>query len=342
MEENFTRYTPAGGILELKEAVAAKFKRDNDLDYAPEQIVINCGGKHTLYNLGQVLFQEGDEVIIPAPYWVSYPPIVLLTGAQPVIVVTREVNDFKMTAEELKSAVTPRTRAVILNSPSNPTGSVYSREELEALGRVVLEHDLAVITDDIYEKVIYDGRKFCNVANLSPELKERTIIAHGLAKTYAMTGWRIGFMAGPKEVAAAVTKVQSQSTSNPCSIAQKAGLAALNGPEDSVAVMLSAFDERRKYVVAALNGMEGVKCFMPGGSFYVFPNVAAYYGKKAGDKTISGSSDLCDYLLDEGRIAVVPGAAFGEDACVRLSYAVSLEENKKGLNRMAEALAKLS
>ena len=342
IQENFTRYTPAGGIPELKNAVVEKFARDNGLEYKPEQIVINCGGKHTLYNLAQVLFQAGDEVVIPSPYWVSYPPIVVLAGAQPVIVKTTEAGEFKMTPEDLSAAITPRTRAIILNSPSNPTGSVYSREELEKLGEVVLKHDLTVITDDIYEKIIYDGRVFCNMANLGPELKERTIIAHGLAKTYSMTGWRIGITVAPANVASAVTKLQSQSTSNPCSIAQKAALAALEGPDDSITEMVAAFLERRDYLVNALNAIDGVTCFNPGGSFYVFPNVSAYFGKRWQDREIRGSSALADYLLEECGVALVPGDGFGEDACVRLSYAISLEDNKKGLERIAGGLAALA
>ncbi|MEW5722893.1 MAG: pyridoxal phosphate-dependent aminotransferase [Thermodesulfobacteriota bacterium] len=341
IEENFTRYTPVEGIPALKEAIAAKFRRDNGLDYTLEEIAVSCGGKHTLYNLAQVLFDHGDEVIVPSPYWVSYPPIVQLSGAKPVIVKTREANGFKLTAEELEAAISPRTKGLILNSPSNPTGATYTRAELEALAEVVLRRNLMVISDDIYEKIIYDGLRFCNLAGLGPELKKRTIIAHGLAKTYAMTGWRIGYMAGPQEVAKALTVLQSQSTSNPCSVAQKAGVAALNGPQDSIGVMVQAFDERRRYLVETLNGLEGVSCFNPSGAFYVFPNVSAHYGKRADDREITGSNDLCDYLLEEARIAVVPGAAFGEDACVRLSYAISLEENKRGLERLAGALAKL-
>ncbi|MFH1134618.1 MAG: pyridoxal phosphate-dependent aminotransferase [Pseudomonadota bacterium] len=341
IEDNFTRYTPAGGTVELKEAVCAKFKRDNGLTFTPDQVVINCGGKHTLYNLAQVLFGPGDEVIVPAPYWVSYPPIVALAGAVPVIAPTLEKNDFKMTPNDLEKAITPRTRAIIMNSPSNPTGSVYSREELRALAEILLKNRIIVISDDIYEKIIYDGKKFCNLANLSPEMAELTIIAHGLAKTYAMTGWRIGFMAGPKDVASAVTKIQSQSTSNPCSIAQKAGVAALNGPEDSVLVMKAAFEKRRDFVVETLNKIEGVKCFTPGGAFYAFPTVSSYFGKGVGKWQIKGSDDLADYLLEEALIAAVPGSAFGEDSCIRLSYAISLDDNRKGLERMAEALYKL-
>lgn len=342
IETNFTRYAPVDGIPDLKAAVADKFRRDNNLSYELDQIVINSGGKHTLYNLAQVLFNPGDQVIIPAPYWVSYPPIVQLAGAEPVIVSTAQSNGFKMTAAELAEAITPRTRAIIINSPSNPTGGVYTRDDLAALAELVVKYRLLVISDDIYEKILFDGQEFCNMANLSPELKDLTIIAHGLAKTYAMTGWRIGYMAGPKEVAKAVAKLQSQSTTHPDTIAQKAGVAALNGPQDSVATMLAAFDERRRFLVKFLNDIPGVTCNNPGGAFYVFPNTSAYYGKSAAGRTINGSSDLSDYLLDEARVAVVPGSAFGDDTCIRLSYAISLADNKKGLERIAEALGKLS
>ncbi|MBF0528000.1 MAG: pyridoxal phosphate-dependent aminotransferase [Deltaproteobacteria bacterium] len=341
IEDNFTRYTQVEGIPDLKAAIVAKFVRDNDLNFAPDQVVVSCGGKHTLYNLAQVMFQSGDEVIIPAPYWVSYPPIILLAGAKPVIVPTLETNGFKMNADQLAQYVTTRTKAIILNSPSNPTGSVYTRQELAALAEVVLKNNLWVISDDIYEKILYGDNKFCNMANLAPELKEKTIIAHGLSKTYAMTGWRIGFMAGPKEIASAVTKLQSQSTSNPCSIAQKAGVAALNGPQDSVSTMVAAFDQRRRCLVETLNAMPGVTCNDPGGAFYVFPRVSAYYGRSVGGRMINGSSDLADYLLEEAKIAVVPGSAFGDDTCVRLSYAISLEDNRKGLDRMVAALERL-
>jgi aspartate aminotransferase len=341
INDNFTRYTPVGGIPDLKKAIVEKFKRDNGLEYTPDEVAVSCGGKHTLYNLAQVLWDAGDEIIVPAPYWVSYPPIVQLAGATPVIVSAGEKNGFKLTAAELDQACTAKTKGLILNSPSNPTGAVYSKAELAALGEVVVKRNLTVITDDIYEKILYDGLEFSNMANVSPELKERTIVAHGLAKTYAMTGWRIGFMAGPKAVAGALTKLQSQSTSNPCSIAQKAAVAALDGPQDFVSVMLEAFDERRRYLVETLNAMKGVTCFNPGGAFYVFPNVSAYYGKSFQGRPINGSTELCDYLLEEANIAVVPGAAFGEDSCVRLSYAISLEDNKRGLERMAKALADL-
>jgi aspartate aminotransferase len=342
IEDNFTRYTAAGGILDLKEAVVEKFKNDNDLDYSVDQVVINCGGKHTLYNLAQALFEAGDEVIVPAPYWVSYPSIVELAGAKAVIVPTREGNQFKMTPDELREAVGPNTRALILNSPSNPTGAIYDRKELELLAEVILDKNLTVISDEIYEKLIFDGREFSSPANLGEEMKERTIIAHGVAKTYAMTGWRIGFMAGPVEAAKAVNKLQSQSTSNPCSIAQKAAVAALAGPQDEVERMRAAFEQRRDYVVDALNQIPGVSCFKPGGAFYVFPNLSSYYGKSAGGRTIQGSTDLADYILEKVKVAVVPGAAFGEEACVRMSYAASIDDLRKGVERMAEALDTLS
>jgi len=341
IENNFTRYTAVEGIPELRNAIVEKFARDNQLTYTADQIVVNCGGKHTIYNLAQVLFQAGDEVIIPAPYWVSYPPMVVLTGATPVIIPTLESSGFKVTAAELSRAITSKTKAIILNSPSNPTGAVYTHSELEALAEVLLKNDIWIISDDIYEKIIFDGMKFFNIANIHEELKPRTIIAHGVAKTYAMTGWRIGYMAAPKEIAAAVAKLQSQSTSNPCSISQKAAVAALSGPQDSVDVMVSAFDQRRRYLVENLNRIEGVHCLTPGGAFYVFPNVSAYYGRTLNDRKINSSTDLSDYLLEEAKIAVVPGSAFGDDSCVRLSYAISMEDNQRGLQRMAEALGRL-
>lgn len=341
IRDNFTRYTPAGGILELKEAVAAKFKKDNNLDYSPDEIVINCGGKHTLYNLAQVLFGPGDQVLVPAPYWVSYPAIVVLAGAEPVIVPASWENGFKITPEDLEKAVTPRTKGLIINSPSNPTGAVYSKAELEALAETAMRHGLIIISDDIYEKMLYGDEPFVNTASLSPEMKANTVIAHGVAKTYAMTGWRIGFMAAPKAVASAVTKLQGQSTSNPCSIAQKAALAALTGPQDDVVKMREAFRGRRDFLVKGFNEMEGVSCFTPGGAFYVFPNVSSFYGKSANGEKIVNSDDMAQYLLEEARIAAVPGSGFGEDACVRLSYAISMEDNRKGLERMAAALGNL-
>jgi aspartate aminotransferase len=341
MEEGFTRYTAVGGIPELKDAIIEKFRRDNNLSYEREEVMVSCGGKHVLYNLAQALLNPGDEVIIPAPYWVSYPPIVILAGADPVIVETREADGFKLSRESLGSAITPRTRLLILNSPSNPTGSVYTKSELEALAEVILKYDIGVVSDEIYEKLIFDDRPFCGIAQVSEEIRSKTFVVNGLSKTYAMTGWRIGYVAGAREIIAGMTKVQSQSTSNPNSIAQKAAVAALNGPQDSIQTMLRAFDERRRYLLQRLNGITGVHCDMPGGAFYAFPDFDYYFDTKTEGTTIKGSTDLCDYLLTEARVALVPGIAFGDDNFVRFSYATGLETIKQGLDRIEGALGKL-
>jgi aspartate aminotransferase len=259
MEEGFTRYTAVGGIPELKEAIVEKFRRDNDLRFEPDEVMVSCGGKHVLYNLAQAFLDPGDEVIIPAPFWVSYPPIVILSGASPVIVGTKEADDFKLSAESLEAAITPKTKLLIMNSPSNPTGSVYTEAELKALAEVVLKHNIWVVSDEIYEKLIFDDRPFRSIAQVSEEAKSKTFIVNGVSKTYAMTGWRIGYAAGPRETLAGMTKIQSQSTSNPNSIAQKAAVAALVGPQDSIEAMLEAFGNRRGYLVQRLNAIRGVR-----------------------------------------------------------------------------------
>jgi aspartate aminotransferase len=341
MEEGYTRYTAAGGMPELKDAVIDKFKKDNGLDYEREEVMISCGGKHVLYNLAQAFLDPGDEVIIPAPYWVSYPPIAILAGATPVIVDTKESDDFKLSAEALEKAITPRTKLLVLNSPSNPTGSVYTRSELNALAEVVARHDVFVVSDEIYEKLLFDDTPFQSIAQMGKVLKERTFVVNGVSKTYAMTGWRIGYVAGPRKMIAAMTKIQSQSTSNPNSIAQKATIAALTGPQDSIHEMLGAFDERRRYMVARLNGMSGVHCNMPRGAFYVFANFKSYFGKKCDGKTIEGSADLCEYLLANARVATVPGIAFGADDFIRFSYATGIDVIDEGLNRISKAVANL-
>jgi len=341
IRDGFTRYTPADGLLELKEAVARKFKLDNGLDYAPDQVVISNGGKHTLYNVFLALFQPGDEVIVPVPAWVSYQPMIWLCGARPVPAPTKAENGYTLTAEELAGSITPRTRGLILNSPSNPTGLAYGPEQLEELADLVLKHDLWVVSDDIYEKIIFDGFKFHNLPMLRPELAEQTVIAHGLSKTYAMTGWRVGFLAGPKKVAQGVAKIQSQTTSNPCSISQKAGLAALDGPQDEVERMRASFARRRDLVMSLLAGIPGLPCPRPQGAFYVFPNVSAYLGKKHGGRTLADSEALADYLLEEAGAALIPGSAFGEAETLRLSYAVSEADIERGLGRVKEALLKL-
>jgi aspartate aminotransferase len=341
IRDGFTKYTPVSGIDELKEAVCFRFKEDLGLDYRPDEIMISCGGKHVLYNIAQALWGPGDEVIVPAPFWVSYPPMILLAGATPVVVPTREEKGFKLTPEELKAAITPQTRAIILNSPSNPTGSVYSRSELMALGEVITASDLTVISDDIYDKILFDRLSFSNLAMLGAGFKERTLVVNGVSKTYAMTGWRIGFLAGPKEVIGAINKIQSHSTSNPTSIAQKASVTALRGPQDFIRQMVSEFDRRRVYIADRLKSLPGVKVAIPQGAFYIFPNFSSYYGRKAGDRVIANSLDLADYFLEKAHVAVVPGAAFGEEECLRFSYATSLEQIEKGMDRLEKALKEL-
>ncbi|HOH73037.1 MAG TPA: pyridoxal phosphate-dependent aminotransferase [Syntrophales bacterium] len=337
----FTKYTPVGGIDELKDAIAAKMARDHGLDYNRSQIVVSCGAKHTLYNLIQVLCEEGDEVIVPAPYWVSYVDIVVLAGATPVIVPTEQAAGFKLTPELLRGAVTDRTRVLILNSPANPTGAAYSREELTALAAVLATMEITVISDDIYEKIIYDGFEFFSIAAVSEEMKDRTVIVNGVSKAYAMTGWRIGYAAGSEPIVAAVTKLQSQNTSNPASIAQKAAVEALNGSQEAVGMMVKAFRERRDVIVAALNKIPGLTCPNPQGAFYVFPNVAQIYGRSFQEKVIDDSTSLAAYLLDEADVAVVPGADFGADDYIRLSYATSRELIEAGVARIARALGRL-
>jgi len=342
IEAGFTRYTPVGGTDELKDAVIAKLKRDNGLEFGRDQISAACGAKHSLYNISQALIQEGDEVIITSPYWVSYPDQVLLAGGTPVFVRTDEKTSFKLTPELLEQAVTGRTKALILNSPCNPTGTSYSEEELRHLGEVCLRHDFLIISDDIYESLLYDGLSFSNIAMAVPELLPRTIIVNGVSKTYAMTGWRIGYAAGPKEVISAMTKMQSQSTSNPTSIAQKAAVEALNGPQDAVAAMNVEFEKRRSYIIERLNAIPGISCFRSTGAFYAFPNVSGLYGKCFGGKTIANSTELAAYFLEQARVAVVPGIAFGADNYIRFSYATSMENIRKGIDRIEEAIANLA
>jgi aspartate aminotransferase len=343
IDAGFTRYMPVGGADDLKDAIIAKMKRDHGLEYTRDEISVACGAQHTLYNISQALIQEGDEVIIPGPYWVSYPDQIVLAGGTPVFIMTDESTGFKITPEQLEKAITPKTRYLILNSPCNPTGSTYSKEELAALGQVLLKQEhVLVVADDIYERLIYDGLTFYNIAQVVPELKSRTIVVNGVSKTYAMTGWRIGYACGPKELMGAMTKMQSQSTSNATSIAQKASVEALNGPQDAVAAMCVEFEKRRTYIVDRLNAMPGVSCFKSNGAFYVFPNFSGCYGKTTpGGKKIENSSDFAAYLLEDAKVALVPGIAFGDDRYARLSYAISMDNIKKGMDRIEEAINNL-
>ncbi|MCF8053797.1 MAG: pyridoxal phosphate-dependent aminotransferase [Deltaproteobacteria bacterium] len=337
----FTRYTAVGGTDALKDAIISKLNRDSVLSYRREQICVSCGAKHSLYNLFQVLCEEGDEVIIPVPYWVSYPDLVTLTGARPVILSTAEEDGFKVTPQNLEALITSKTKALVLNSPSNPTGCAYTDEELRALARVLIGTDIQIISDDIYEKLLYDGAHFCNLAMISETLKNQTIVVNGVSKAYAMTGWRIGYAAGNEEIISAMTKLQSQNTSNPTSIAQVAAQEALNGSQDEVYRMRDEFQNRRNYIVKALNAIDGVSCLLPAGAFYVFPNVSRLYGKSFNGKEVNSSAALTEFLLTEAKVAVVPGGEFGSDHHIRLSYATSMENIEKGVARIKEALGKL-
>lgn len=342
IKDGFTKYTPVGGIDSLKDAIIEKFKKDNGLHYTRDEIIVSCGAKHSLYNIAQALFSPGDEVLIPSPYWVSYPDQALLNDAIPVVIKTFETDSFMVKPEILESYITQRTKAFILNSPSNPTGLTYDKKNLERIAEIMLKHNIYVISDEIYEKLTYDGFKHVSIASLDKTLKTKTIVVNGLSKSYAMTGWRIGFAAGSKEIIKAMTNIQSQSTSNPTSIAQKAAVEALTGPQDFISIMLAEFDRRRKFLINELNSIHGVTCLIPTGAFYAFPNTSQLYGKAADNQKISSSSDLALYLLEKANVALVHGGAFGDDNYIRLSYATSIDEIKKGVNRIREALNNLS
>ena len=335
-----TKYTPVPGTDGAKDAVIAKLKRDQGLEYARNQIVISCGAKHTLYNIFQALVGEGDEVLIPAPYWVSYPDQVILASAEPVIVQTSESNNFIPTVSDLEKVTTPKAKALVINSPSNPTGGAATRQQLEDIAKFATERDIVVISDEIYEKIVYDGFEFTSIAQL-PGMQERTILVNGLSKAYSMTGWRVGYAAASADLVGAITKIQSQSTSNPVSFVMPAVEEALNGPQGFIDTMVAEFDRRRIYMCERLNAMDGVTCFKPQGAFYVFPNFSGLYGRKFRGKAIENSGDFADYLLDEAKVAIVSGNAFGADDYARLSYAIAMENIEKGLDRIEKAIADL-
>ena len=341
MAEGFTKYTQASGLPALRQAIADKLQRENGLHYDPDQIIASCGAKHVLYNLARVLVDPGDEVIIPGPYWVTYPTQVEMAGGVPVIIPTTAAEGFKITGEVLRRYLTPATKGIILNSPCNPTGAVYTPEELQDLADVLCDTGLYVITDEIYEHMVYDGLRQISIATLSPELKERCIVVNGVSKSYSMTGWRLGFCAGPADVIAACGHLQSQSTSNPTAFAQIAAIEALTGPQDSVHAMAAAFVDRRDFVVARLNAIDGISCPMPQGAFYTFPTINALFGRRTDGRTLSNSADVIDYLLDAAGVALVPGDAFGADDHVRLSYAASMEALRTGLDRLDQAVQQL-
>ncbi|MCA0045147.1 pyridoxal phosphate-dependent aminotransferase [Celeribacter litoreus] len=343
IEEGKTKYTAVDGIPELKKAICAKFKRDNGLDYTPAQVSVSSGGKQVLFNALVATLNPGDEVIIPAPYWVSYPDMVLLAGGTPVAIEGTLENAFKITAEQLEAEITPKTKWLIFNSPSNPTGAGYSKSELKALTDVLMKHPhVWVMTDDMYEHLAFDGFEFCTPAEIEPGLYDRTLTVNGVSKAYAMTGWRIGYAAGPVELIAAMRKVQSQSTSNPCSISQYAAVEALNGPHDFIAENNKAFVRRRNLVVEMLNAAEGIKCPTPEGAFYVYPDIAGCLGKtSAGGAKIETDEDFATALLEETGVAVVFGAAFGLSPNFRVSYATSDETLKEACTRIQNFCAGL-
>jgi aspartate aminotransferase len=341
LRKGMTKYTDVRGIEPLREAITQKYQREYGLNYRKEDVLVSCGAKHSLYNILQAVVNPGDEVLIPAPYWVSYSDMALLAGGESQVITTTETIGFRIRPEQLESALTPQTRVFILNSPCNPTGATYSREELLAIGRILENHDCLILSDDIYEKIVYGNFQVENLVALNPKLRERTIIINGVSKTYAMTGWRIGYALGPSDVIFAATKIQSQSTSNATSIAQAAALEALRGPQDELATMVRQFEKRRDVIVDRLNSIAGIRCLKPEGAFYVFPNVSGLFGKASNGKKLSSPCDIADYLLEEAKVAVVPGEDFGSKEHIRFSYATSMEDIEKGCKRIQEAVEKL-
>jgi aspartate aminotransferase len=341
LRRGMTKYTDVRGIEPLRDAVAEKYQREFGLSYGKEEILVSCGAKHSLYNVLQAVVDPGDEVVIPAPYWVSYSDMALLAGGVSRIIPTDERSEFRISADQLAATLTSRSRVFILNSPCNPTGAVYEREELLGIGRVLEEHDCLILSDDIYEKIVYDGARFHNLVELCPGLRERTVVINGVSKSYAMTGWRIGYAIGPADIIAAAAKIQSQSTSNPTSIAQAAALEALRGKQDEVTAMAGEFHKRRDVIVQRLNAIPGIRCLKPQGAFYVFPNVSALFGKSFRGKTLTAPCEVADFLLEHAKVAVVPGEDFGSKEHVRFSYATSLEDIEKGCARIRDAVAQL-
>ncbi len=332
LAEGFTKYTPSSGIPELRQAISEKFKVDNGVDYKPNQIIVSCGAKHSVYNALLATCNPGDEVVIPAPYWVSYPEMVKLVGAEPYIVKTSAANNYKMTPEELQAAISPSTKMVILNSPGNPTGSVYTENELAALVEVAMEDDLYILSDEIYEKIVYDDAKHFSIASMSKKVYEHTITVNGFSKSYAMTGWRLGYLAASDAIAKAIDSIQSHSTSNPTSFAQKGAVAALRESQDCVNEMLKAFTSRRKLMYEGLTSLPGVNCVKPMGAFYMLPDISSFG---------MTSTQFCEALLEQALVAAVPGIAFGDDRVIRLSYACSTENIEKGVSRLKDFCMRL-
>src|SRR5688572_1474411 len=341
LNKGMTKYTDVRGIEPLRQAIAEKYLSEWGLRYQTNEILVSCGAKHSLYNLFQAVVNPGDEVLVPAPYWVSYADMALLAGGVPKIIQTSEATGFRIGAQQLAKALSSRTRVFVLNSPSNPTGASYEETELMAIAQVLEKHNCLIVTDDIYDKIVYDGFTIRNLATLAPSLRDRIVIVNGVSKSYAMTGWRIGYALGPADIIDAAAKIQSQSTSNPTSIAQAAALEAIQGPQEDVAMMVVEFAKRRNLVVERLNAISGVQCLKPQGAFYVFPNIAAFIGKNVNGKNLTSPCDIADYLLEEAKVAAVPGEDFGSNAHIRLSYATSLENIEEGCRRMRDAFAKI-
>lgn len=341
IDSGFTKYTPASGIKELKEAICKKFKNDNNLDCSPGEILVSCGAKHSIFNAILTLCDEGNEVILPSPYWVSYPEMIKVAGAKPTILKTTQENNFKITPQQLQEAITSKTKLLILNSPANPTGMVYTKDELQLLSNILVEAGIYCISDEIYEKIIYDGQEHISIASLGPPIKRLTIVVNGVSKSYSMTGWRIGYAAGPKEIIQAMSNLQSHSTSNPTSISQKAALAALEGPQEPLFNMVAEFIKRRDHMVERLNSINGISCLKPQGAFYVFPDVSQIIGKTFKGEIIKDSVFLAKILLDEANVAVVPGSAFGTDEYLRLSYATFMKNISRGLERIERLINKI-
>lgn len=329
-----TKYTPANGVLELRQLICEKLKRDNHLDYSPDQIIVNSGAKHSLSTAFQTILNAGEEVIMAAPYWVSYPEIIKIAGGVPVIINTCESNNFKITPEELEEKITDKTKAILLNSPSNPVGAIYSREDLEKLAEIAVKNNIFVVSDEIYERLMYDGNKHVSIAEISPEMKNLTILINGMSKDYAMTGWRLGYTAGNSEVIKAMGIVQGHAVSHPSSITQYAGIGALQSDEAIFLDRLKEYDQRRKYMIERINDMKELSYIYPQGAFYVFINISKLLNKNYNGKLVNSSLELADALLEDAKVALVPGIAFGLDTFVRISYATSMEEIKKGLDRI--------
>ena len=338
IEKNVTHYTQVGGMVSLKQAILNKFERDNNLIYDKNQIMVSCGAKHSLFNIAQVLWEEGDEIIVPAPYWVSYPDIIRYAGAKPIIIDTLSSNGFKITPSQINSAITPNTRAIIINSPSNPTGSAYSKIELELIAECALSNKLLIVADEIYEKIVFDGFEQHSICSIGKEVQNNSILVNGVSKSYAMTGWRIGYLAANEKIVKQIEKLQGQSTSNPTSISQMASITALNDSEADVRQMVDEFQKRRDFLFNCLIKIPFVTCYKPVGSFYMFPDFSAFYGKSFKGIKVNNSTQLASFLLEEGKVVLVPGIAFGADRNLRISFAASMDTIKNGVDRIIKTL----